>query len=526
MRYKLPLLALGVCLALSSCTRRPELYHNPILSGMNPDPTICRVGDDFYLATSTFEYFPGIPIYHSRDLVNWKMIGHALATEKNNPLMGCSSSNGGQYAPTLRYNDGTFYLIGTNYGGNGSQGVSYVTAKDPAGPWSDPIWVGNWYVDPSIEFIDGTMYYLTPDNKGSFMLGTMNPETGEFIEPLRIVASGLGGSSPEGPHFYKIGDYYYIMSAEGGTGYEHREVIQRSKSPWGPYEPSPLNPVLSNMNHPELAIQAAGHADLVQIQDGSWWIVCLGIRPVDGHFQHLGRETFLSPVTWTDGWPKVGEDGLVLESFPSPSLKPCPWEAEPARDEFDSPELALKWTFIRNPREFWSLSERPGYLRIKGPAGNFEGFGSPSFIGCRQSAFDMRLSSSLEFVPTSDNEEAGLVVRANDSNHYDLMVTLRDGSRAVILRKILCGEVTEECVRAVPEDGPVTLSISSTARSYSFSATCGSGEYELGSADSRDLSNEKLGGFTGVFIGMYASGNGKENTNPADYGWFESVVSE
>ena len=314
-----------------------------------PECLLCE-GDDFYLVTSTFEYFPGLPVYHIKDLVHWKLIGHALSRPENNPLMGCNASIGGQYAPTLRYHDGTFYVIGTNYGGKGSQGVFYVTAKNPAGPWSNPVWVGNWYVDPSIEFIDGKMYFLSPDNQGSFLLGVMDPETGTFVEPLRKVASGLGGSSPEGPHFYKIGDYYYIMSAEGGTGYEHREVIQRSKSPWGPYEPSPVNPVLSNMNCPDHPFQAIGHADLVQLKDGSWWAVCLGIRPVNGKYQHLGRETFLAPVTWNaDGWPKVGKDGVVQETYLFPNLPSHVWMEQPVRDDFDAETLGLDWTFIRNP---------------------------------------------------------------------------------------------------------------------------------------------------------------------------------
>ena len=294
--------AATVCLSVQA----QNSYRNPIVPGMNPDPSICRVGDDFYLVTSSFEYFPGLPIYHSKDLVHWKLISYALSTASSNPLMGCNSS-GGQYAPTIRYHDGLFYVIGTNYGGKGSPGISYVTANDPAGPWSEPIGTGDWYVDPSLEFINDTCYYISPDNKGSFLLGIMNTETGRFTEPLKLVAAGLGGSSPEGPHLYKIGDYYYIMSAEGGTGYQHREVIQRSKSPWGPYEPSPNNPVLSNMSVPKHPFQAIGHADLVQLKDGSWRAVCLGIRPRNGKYQHLGRETFFAPVTRDEnGWPKVG----------------------------------------------------------------------------------------------------------------------------------------------------------------------------------------------------------------------------
>ncbi|WP_291529170.1 glycoside hydrolase family 43 protein [Bacteroides sp. UBA939] len=498
-------------------------FKNPILTGMNPDPSICRVGDDFYLVTSTFEYFPGLPIYHSKDLVNWKLIGHALTTPKSNPLKGANASYGGQYAPTLRYHDGTFYVIGTNYGGEGSQGISYVSAKDPAGPWSDPIWIGEWYVDPSLEFIDDTVYYLSPDNAGSFLLGTIDIKTGKFIEPLRKVASGLGGSAPEGPHFYKVNDYYYIMSAEGGTGYEHREVIQRSKSPWGPYEPSPINPVLSNMSVPQHPFHAIGHADFVQLKDGSWWAVCLGIRPQNGKFQHLGRETFLAPITWNaNGWPKVGTDGIVREEFPRPNLPVHAWEKDPVRDDFDGNTLNLYWNFLRNPyAKDWSLTEKPGYLRLKGSELNFSQNDSPAFIGRRQTAFDITASAKVNFTPVADNEEAGLVVRADDKNHYDLFITRYDGKKVVMLRKYLQDKVAEVNYKEIP-DGDIVLRITATTSEYKFWVQKEGKETQLiGTATTKDVSNEKVGGFTGVFIGMYASGNGKVNTNPADFDWFE-----
>ena len=523
MKNSCRLLLILIGLWMANVSLAQKTFRNPIITGMNPDPSICRVGDDFYLVTSTFEYFPGLPVYHSKDLVHWKLIGHALSRPENNPLMGCNASIGGQYAPTLRYHDGTFYVIGTNYGGKGSQGVFYVTAKNPAGPWSDPVWVGNWYVDPSIEFIDGKMYFLSPDNQGSFLLGVMDPETGTFVEPLRKVAFGLGGSSPEGPHFYKIGDYYYIMSAEGGTGYEHREVIQRSKSPWGPYEPSPVNPVLSNMNCPDHPFQAIGHADLVQLKDGSWWAICLGIRPVNGKYQHLGRETFLAPVTWNaDGWPKVGKDGVVQETYLFPNLPSHVWMEQPVRDDFDAETLGLDWTFIRNPaHSFWSLTEKPGSLRLKGTAINFTTNDSPSFIGRRQAAFNLTASAKVNFIPKVENEEAGLVVRADDKNHYDLLITKRNGQRVAMLRKTLKDKVVDTTYKELPATGEVILSITATETTYTFEIKAAHVSAILGTASTRDVSNEVVGGFTGVFIGMYASGNGQANTNPADFDWFD-----
>lgn len=511
-------------LILMSCTPSKQLtFKNPILTGMNPDPTICRAGDDFYMVTSTFEYFPGLPIYHSKDLVHWKLISHALSTPQSNPLKGCVASTGGQYAPTIRYHNGTFYVIGTNYGGEGAQSIFYVTAEDPLGPWSDPIWIGEWYVDPSLEFINDTLYYLSPDNAGSFLLGTMDPKTGKFIEPLRKVTSGLGASSPEAPHFYKLNDYYYIMSAEGGTGYEHREVIQRSKSPWGPYEVSPTNPVLSSINAPDHPFQAIGHADLVQLKDGSWWAVCLGIRPRNGKFQHLGRETFLAPITWDqNGWPRVGTDGIVEEEYPVPNLPTHVWEKDPVRDNFDNTTLNLYWNFIRNPYAAdWSLTEKPGYLRLNGSKVNFTEKDSPSFIGRRQTAFDMVASTKISFTPTADYEEAGLIVRADDKNHYDLLITLYEGKRVIMLRKYLQDKIAEVNYKEIPE-GDIILRISATDSAYKFWVQEeGKSAQLVGTATTKDVSNEMVGGFTGVFIGMYASGNGKSNTNPADFDWFD-----
>lgn len=498
-------------------------FKNPILTGMNPDPSICRVGDDYYLVTSTFEYFPGLPIYQSKDLVHWKMIGYALSRASNNPLMGCESGSGGQYAPTLRYHDSTFYVTCTNYGGQGSQGVFYVTAKNPAGPWSDPHWLDNWYVDPSLMFENDSIYYVSPDNNGSFLLGVINPNTGKFFKPLKKIAEGLGGAAPEGPHMYKIKDYYYLMSAEGGTGYDHREVIQRSKSPRGPFLASPINPVVSHRNDPNNPFQAIGHADLVQLPDSSWWLVCLGIRTKGGNYHHLGRETFLAPVSWNaDGWPKVSTDGIVKEELPIPNLTEHIWEKEPIRDNFDSTELRLAWNFVRNPHAGdWSLTEKSGYLRLKGSKISFKEKDSPAFIGRRQTAFNLVASTKISFVPTAENEEAGLVVRGDDKNHYDLLITMFAGKRVVMFRRYLQEKDVNINYKEIP-DGDIVLRISATDLEYKFWVQVeGKASELLGTATSKDISTEKIGGFTGTYIGIYASGNGKSNVNPADFDWFD-----
>jgi xylan 1,4-beta-xylosidase len=513
------LVVMAVLLAAGGA--QAQTYRNPIITGMNPDPSICRAGEDYYLVTSTFEYFPGLPIYHSQDLVHWKLIGHALSRPNNNPLMGAASSTGGQYAPTIRYHDGMFYVIGTNYGGKGSQGISYVSAKDPAGPWSDPVWLRRWEVDPSLLFADDKVYYLSPDNKGGFLVGELNLQSGKFVVEPKKVAAGLGGSSPEGPHLYKVGEYYYLMSAEGGTGYQHREVIQRSTSPYGPYERSPLNPVASNMNDPRNALQAIGHADLVETPDG-WWLVCLGIRPKGGNFHHLGRETFLAPITWKDGWPRIGDDGVMQQEFRIPKLPPHAWDAQPVRDDFAHEPLALAWNFVRNPHpEDWSLSARPGWLRLNGSPISFKEKDSPAFVCRRQTDFDMVAATKLSFTPAQTNEEAGLVIRGNDGNYFKFAITLADGKRAIKLDQVLKDRSSAVVTKPLA-DGDIVLRISASALEYQFwIQTDAQPAQQIGTARTSDLSTEVIGGFTGVYIGMYASGNGTKNTNPADFDWFD-----
>ncbi len=519
MKTKCTVLLVLLGLLAGCSTSAQKTFTNPVITGMNPDPSLCRVGDDYYLVTSTFEYFPGLPVYHSKDLVHWKMISYALTTPSSNPLQK-ERSSGGQYAPTIRYHNGKFYIIGTNYA---ADGVFYVTAENPAGPWSEPHWLGIKFVDPSLLFADGKVYYLSPNENGDFQLGVLNLETDTFDEPLKMIAKGQGGSSPEAPHLYKINGYYYLMSAEGGTGYEHREVIQRSKSPWGPYEPSPINPVVTHMNDPDNPFHAIGHADLVQLPDDSWWMVCLGIRPRNGRYHVLGRETFLAPVTWTqDGWPKGGTDGIVKPEYPAPNLPEHVWEKEPIRDGFDSAKLGLAWNFVRNPYDAdWSLTEKPGVLRLHGSKINASEKDSPAYVCRRQTAFDFAASTKLSFTPTTPNEEAGLVIRGDDANHYDFVITQRAGKRVALLRQFLQNKEVG-LNSAEIGDGDVTLRITGTDREYTFWVQeDGKTAIQVGTATTKNISTEVIMGFTGTFIGMYASGNGKANANPADFDWFD-----
>jgi xylan 1,4-beta-xylosidase len=506
-------------------SQQADTYKNPILPGFHPDPSICRVGDDYYLVTSSFEYFPGVPIFQSTDLVHWKQIGYCLTRPSQLPLNKAPAS-GGIYAPTLRFHDGTFYMVTTNMSGRGN---FYVTAKDPAGPWSEPIYLDTG-MDPSLFFDDdGTVYYTRHEGgrHGYAAQATLDIKTGK-LGPLKKLWDGTGNVWPEGPHLYKINGKYYLMLAEGGTSYEHSVTIARSDSPWGPFESDPNNPILSHEHLQDSPIQATGHADLVETPDG-WWLVCLGIRPQGGRFHHIGRETFLAPVVFNkDGWPVVNGNGTLATEMPAPRLKPQVWEQLPAKDDFEAATLALPWNFLRNPYDGdWSLTERPGFLRLHGSVVTLTEADSPAFVGCRQEAFDCTASTRMEFDPGSEQEEAGLVVRGNDKYHYEIGVTLREGKRQVFLRKVIKGKIAEPVQYKDLQNGPVVLSVKASPLSYEFFYESPAGVKEsLGTALTKDLSVEAIGFddgmcFTGAYFGMYATGNGGKSTKPADFDWFE-----
>ena len=249
-----------------------KLYKNPILPGFNPDPSICKVDEDYYIVTSSFEFYPGVPIYHSRNLVNWELIGYCL-TRKSQLDLENTQSSGGIFAPTLYHHNDFFFLATTDI----NKGNFIVYAENIYGPWSDPVWIDQRGIDPSLLFDeDGTVYFLSADNDGevcSILMCTINIFTGEKLSKTHIINSGCGGRYPEGPHLYKIFGKYYLMLAEGGTEYGHMETIQRADSPYGPYEKCPHNPVLTHRNDMKGEICGVGHADIVEDGNGNWWAV-------------------------------------------------------------------------------------------------------------------------------------------------------------------------------------------------------------------------------------------------------------
>lgn len=502
------------------------MFKNPILPGFYPDPSVCRVGNDYYLVTSSFEYFPGVPIFHSRDLVHWRQIGHALTRPSQLPLAEAKSSQG-IFAPTIRHHDGTFYVVTTNVSGGGS---FYVTARDPAGDWSEPVWLPEptFTMDPSLFFdADGRVYYTRHGGgeRGGAYQAEIDLKMGRLRGEAKLIWPGTGGIWPEGPHLYKIDGRYYLMISEGGTSTGHMITIARGPSPVGPFEANPHNPILSHSQRPSEAIQATGHGDLVQTPEGQWWLVFLGIRRWDGEHHHLGRETYLAPVTWsTEGWPVVNGNAAIGLSMPVTGLPARhAWPAEPLRDDFASPKLGLAWNFLRNPSPgSWSLTDRAGFLRLTGSSASLDEVSSPAFVGRRQRHWRSRASTRLEFSPTSQGERAGLTVRANEANHYDLIIVRDDGAlRRVQLWARTAGRSSLTAEQVV-EAGAVVLTVQAFPDHYEFLYAQGNEtERALGHAPTAALSTESAGGFTGVYFGMFASTANHGGMPPADFDWFE-----
>jgi xylan 1,4-beta-xylosidase len=504
-------------------------FTNPIIPGFYPDPSIARVGGDYYLVNSSFEYFPGVPIFHSRDLVNWQQVGHCLTRpnqiplniepEGNNLFSTTPGFSSGIFAPTLRYWNGLFYMVTTNV----TVGKHFfVVTDDPAGEWSDPVWVDDLgdiggSIDPSLFFDhDGKVYFTcngtTP--KGIYQF-EIDIKTGQRISQTRRISEGYCGKDPEGPHLYRLNDLYYLMTAEGGTEYGHLVAIGRSYSPWGPFESCPHNPILTHRSHAS-PIQANGHGDLVQAKDGSWWIVFLGVRP-NGYppAYHLGRETFLAPVHWTDdGWPVVGENGKALLDFEVSGLTvPQNPTCEDSRDDFTDTTLAPVWNFLRNPSpDDFSLDVRPGWLRMRcSQTTFFAGMGSPAFVGRRQRHFDCRVETLVELAPGSDGDEAGLVVLMNGAHHYEIAVKQIEGSPNLIVRRQI-GSLSAIVFRRPLKSYSAMLSIVADSDWDTLSyAEVGEDPIEAARGETRYLSTEVAGGFIGVYFGLYAQAESLSN---------------
>ena len=480
-------------------------YRNPIIPGYHPDPSICRVGDDYYIVNSSFQYFPGVPLYHSKDLANWELVGNVLDRESQLPLKGASSWLG-IYAPTLRYDNGTYYMITTNVGGGGN---FMVTAKDPRGPWSEPKWLKQDGIDPSLYFENGRCYMVSnPDN--TIMLCQIDPKTGRQLTPSKALWQGTGGRYPEGPHIYKKDGYYYLLISEGGTELAHRLTIARSKRIDGPYEANPQNPLLTHcsMAGQGSQIQGTGHGDFVQATDGSWWLVFLAYRNFGGSYHHLGRETYMAPVEWKQGeWPVVNGgqpvDTLMTVSLPAAATLPQPRHI---RTTFDKP-LGPEWVYIQNPDSTkYQLTPR-GKLRLTAGLSSLTENQRPTFIGRRQESAVFTADTRLDFQQSLPGDEAGLTVYQINDGHIDFC--LHQGRQGMSLMLKMTMKSVDFVKKSIPlHDSCCSLRVRSDGTMYYFDYSVDGQKFEtLDKIDCPLVSTEVVGGFTGVMLGLYASMN-------------------
>lgn len=506
-------------------------YLNPVLAGFYPDPSICRKGDTFYLVNSSFSFFPGIPIFTSKDLVNWKQLGNVLDRESQLPLANQGVS-GGIFAPAITYNEKnkTFYMITTNIG----RGNFFVKTKDPAKGWSEPKYLRQVNgIDPSFFFDKNGKGYIVnnaePDNGHSY-----EGERAIHIHQFDVAGDSIFGNEREilrsgthvqknpiwieGPHLFRVGNYYYLMCAEGGTGDWHSEVILRSKNPMGPFEEFNGNPILTQRQGIDPnridKVTSTGHADIVKTQRGDWWAVFLGCRPYDGDNYNTGRETFLLPVTWKDGWPVILPKGKVVPTVvDKKGLQPIADNKITGNfsytDKFNGDKLNNRWLFLRNPKDFYSLGIDG--LSIKPLSVNISQVESPSAIFCRQQHTDFCAETSVSFNPKTEKDLAGFVLLQNEKYNFVFGKTIIGGKQAITLTRADKTNAVIGSVLLADKDAAkdIRLKITGQGRYYNFFFAVADGEWQTVAhgVDAANLSTHQSGGFIGTMIGLYATAN-------------------
>ena len=529
-----------------------QTFTNPVLPGGYPDPSICKVGDDFYMANSSFEYFPGIPIHKSKDLVNWTLIGHGLQREAQ-----CNGAvnlvdvqpNGGIYAPTLRYHDGTFYVITTaiyfdaktkKHVGNNF----IITATNPAGPWSDPVVVqGAPGIDPDLFFDeDGRLWYT----------GQQKPKDPEFIDQKEIWMQELNretfqltgaryhlwrgacdGVWTEGPHIYKNDRRYYLMIAEGGTSFNHAVMVAASDKLTGPYVSNARNPIFTSRQLSyENWVHSTGHGDLVKLDDGRWYMFLLGVRGDLKRKSNMGRETFVVPVSWERDmhprkgkilWPVVApKTGRVERVNPVIFDGGTPAKNRAFRDDFKHSTLDLAWNFIRVPLpNTYSLDENPGHLRLFTHKNTISRRKRAHFMGIKQTESDFVFTTKMRFNPSHDESTAGIAIVQKDENYVSFSVRKEaDG----MLVEVLHNKKKVQTIKAHKLNsykGEIRFKLVSANDTYTFSYATKGKRYKVLTTTPADL--VLFSGFTGAHIGLYATSNGQDNNDFSDYDWINFI---
>lgn len=530
---------------------KAQTFSNPILAGFYPDPSICKAGNDYYIVNSSFAYYPGLPIFHSKDLLNWQQIGYALNRPEQLNLDGAGVSRG-LFAPTIRFHDGLFYILCTliDKGGN-----FIITAKNPKGPWSNPVWLPEVKgIDPSIDFIGDKAYIVynsePPENK-SLYNGHRSIRMYEFDHrKLKVIGEEKllinGGTDLakepiwiEGPHLYKIGDYYYLMCAEGGTGYNHSEVIFRTKSLEEPFVSYQNNPILTQRHLDTIRknpITTTGHADMLQAADGKWWAIFLGCRPYEGDFYNTGRETFMAPVEWKDEWPIINPNFKTVQyTYPiNATIKNTANKFSGNyffKDDFNSAVLNNRYSFLRTLRtECYDLKIKPGSLSVALQPQTCSGKENPSMICFRQPHLKGYAATVINFTATNENEKAGLMIFQSEKYFYFLCKSVENGKPVIQLLKGT-GSNTNATQPAIVASQiidaktgtDIFLKIAANGGGYSFYYAIQKNKWLLlkDNVDGKFLSTKIAGGFVGSMYALYATSNDKATANKVLYNWFE-----
>lgn len=509
-------------------------YTNPIIPGFYPDPSVCKAEGKYYMVCSSFQYFPGVPLFESADLVNWRQIGHVLTRESQLPLAG-AGHDGGIYAPTIRYHEGRFYMVTTNVT---SLGNFYVWTDDIYGEWSEPIRVQQGGIDPSLYFEDGKTYFMSNGDDDEGISGVtqceIDIETGAKLSPSVCIWQGTGGRYLESPHLYKIRGQYYLMAAEGGTEYGHMVVYAKGPTVNGPFTNYPGNPVLTNRNLGGYVIQGCGHGDLVEDERGNFWMVHLAFRQIHRWmpFHITGREVNLVPVTFgEDGWFTAGVGGITPTQVETDRIDDSVEQRLKMRDTFADTRVGVDWCFLRKPHMENYLFDRNVYRLYPTELTLGEKQDSPTFIAIRQRQMEGHIRCGVSV----SEGEAGVSLYMNHEHHYDLAVERTEaadgmeGTCRVKLRSVVGGVgvsfVTQDS--CVPTDAEITLHIELEPTQYNFSAVFLRDGQEkkcsLGSLQTRYLSSEVACGFTGVMVALYAQDEtlGGRGAKPAVFTDFE-----
>jgi len=549
-------------------------YNNPIIPGNYPDPSICRVGNDYYIVNSSFEYFPGLPIHHSKDLVNWNLIGYGLHRDDQ-----CSGemnlvdvqTDGGIHAPSIRYHDGLFYIITTNVYSPGPQQPTeminfIITAEQVEGPWSNPhIIEGAPGIDPDIIFDDGKVWYVgthVPEKpnfngEGEIWLQELDLDDWSLKGERYFLWRGAlyYGTWAEGPHIYKRNGFYYLLIAEGGTSLEHAVMVSVSDNVKGPYVPNARNPILTSRHlSNDYWVNSIGHADLLELADGRWYMVALGIRSEIDTYSNMGRETHLIPVTWEEEpfewkydkiekewsdlpdkerfeklrrvnyeWPVCSPlTGRVERSFPLPFPASSQVNKESFRDNFDSETLNLEWNFRRVPQEgTYLINNKDGYLRLFSSKNVIENRKSCSLLGIRQIETDFEFSVKMLYNPSIPEVQAGVSLFQKDDNYLTFTIE-RDREQNIILKLVSKEQkkvpvVIQQTFLKSYNDS-IIFKVFSKNQSYKYYYSLDNGtNFNFFAETSSGLLLSK--GYTGAYMGIYSTSNGKNTEEYVDFDW-------